>query len=114
MKLHYLEIVTPDVDGFCEIHARQNGSQFGDPQEALGNARVASLADGGQIGVRAPMHDAEEPVARPYFLVDDIDAATSSAAEAGAEIMVPPMEIPGMGRCSILLVGGIQQGYWQL
>ena len=31
------------------------------------------------VGVRAPMHDAEEPVIRPYLLVEDIQAAWDAA-----------------------------------
>ncbi len=40
------------------------------------------------------MHVSEEPVVRPYWLVDDIEAAIASAVEAGGEIAHPPMEIP--------------------
>ncbi len=65
------------------------------------------------LGVRAPMHDAEEPVVRPYLLVDDIEAAAAAAVEAGAEIVHPPMELPGHGTFAIFSQGGIQHGLWQ-
>ena len=48
---------------------------FAEPEPGLGNARTAVLTSGGMIGVRAPMHAAEEPVVRPYLLVDDVEAA---------------------------------------
>jgi len=60
------------------------------------------MADGGAPGVRAPMHESEEPVVRPYPLVDDIDAAVVAAFEAGDEMALPPTELPGHGKCAIV------------
>ena len=57
--------------------------------------------------------DQEEAVVRPYVLVEDIEAAVESARAAGAEIAVPPMEIPGRGRCAVYFLGGNQYGLWQ-
>ena len=114
MQIHYLEIVTPDVDALCKIYQSQYGVSFEDPEPALGNARVAELANGGRIGIRAPMHADEQPVVRPYALVDDIDNATKEAESIGAEIIHPPMEIPGFGKFSICLSGPTQFGFWQL
>ena len=114
MQLHYLEIVTPDVEAICKIHAKQNDTFFGEPVELLGNARIADLAGGGRVGVRAPMHESEQPVTRPYFLVEDVEAETQKASATGAEIAHPPMEIPGLGKFSIFMLGGIQQGFWQV
>ena len=60
------------------------------------------------------MHEAEDPVVRPYLLVDDIEAAVEAAKEAGGEIAHPPMEIPGHGKFAIYIQGGIQTGLWQV
>ena len=92
MQVHYLEIVTKDVDA------------------GLGGARTTPLPGGGLLGVRAPMHETEEPVVRPYLLVDDIEAAATAAAEAGGEIAHLPMEIPGHGTFAIFIQGGIHHG----
>ena len=56
----------------------------------------------------------EEPVVRPYLLVEDIEAAVSAAQAAGAEVAVPPMEIPGHGKFAIYIQGGIEHGLWKL
>ncbi len=114
MKVHYLEIVTPEVDALCGQYSRLHGITFGEPEENLGGARTAKLNGGGLIGIRAPMHDGETPVVRPYVLVDDIKVSVESAAEAGAEIAVPPMEIPKHGTCALVFLGGIQCGLWQV
>ena len=114
VQVHYLEIVTPDVDPTCRALAKLHGVQFGEPQAELGNARTAPLEGGGLLGVRAPMRDDEEPVVRPYVLVDDIEAAVAAAKAAGAEIALPPMEIPERGTCAIFFQGGIQHGLWEI
>jgi predicted enzyme related to lactoylglutathione lyase len=113
MQIHYLEIVTPEVDPVCEAFAASNGVQFGAPDAGLGNARTAQMPGGGMVGVRAPMHEAEAPVVRPYWLVDDIEAAVAAVVEAGAEIAHPPLEIPGHGKFAIYFQGGTQHGFWE-
>jgi predicted enzyme related to lactoylglutathione lyase len=50
---------------------------------------------------------------RPYWLVEDIEAAVAAAEEAGAQIALPPMELPGHGRCAIYFAGGVEHGLWQ-
>lgn len=114
MQIHYLEIVTEEVDAVCAAYARVNGVQFGAPVAALGNARTAALPGGGLVGVRAPMHETEKPVVRPYWLVDNIEAAVSAAVAAGGEIAHPPLEIPGHGTFAIYILGNIHHGLWQL
>lgn len=114
MKVQYLEIVTPSVNETCEALAKAHGVVFGEPIAEFGNARTANLKGGGRIGVRAPMRATEEPVVRPYVLVDDIEAAVKAAETAGAEVAIPPLEIPGQGTFSIYILGGIEHGLWQL
>ena len=115
LKVQYLEIVTPSVKETCEVLAEAHGVVFGEPIAEFGNARTAALSDGGRIGVRAPMRATERPVVRPYVLVDDIEAAVKAAEKAGAEVAMPPMEMPGgHGTFSIYILGGIEHGLWQL
>ena len=114
MQVHYLEIVTADVDAVCQTYSNLHGVTFSDADQNLGGARTAKMAGGGVLGVRPPMRDTENPVVRPYVLVHDIQAAVEAAAEAGAEVALPPMEIPGHGTCAIVIQGGIESGLWQL
>lgn len=113
MSVHYLEIVTHDVDGICATYATTGHLEFGDPDPLLGGARTATLPDGSVMGVRGPLRADEEPVVRPYWLVEDIEVAVKIALAAGAEIAVPPMEIPGVGTFAIYLLGGNEHGLWQ-
>lgn len=114
MRIHYIEIVTNDVEASCELYSEIHGVTFGDIDQGLGGARTAEMTNGGMIGVRAPMHDGEKSATRAYILVEDIEAAVAAAANAGAEIAVPPMKLPGHGTCAIYFQGGIEAGLWQL
>jgi uncharacterized protein len=113
MTIQYLEIVTREVDAVCAAYASAHRVHFGEPDAGLGNARTATLADGALVGVRAPLRETEEPVVRPYWLVDDIAAAVAAAVGAGGELALPPMELPGHGTCAIYLKGGVEHGLWQ-
>jgi len=114
MQLQYLEIVTRDVDAVCAAYAAMNGVRFGEPDAGLGNARVAALKGGALVGIRAPLRETEEPVVRPYWLVEDIEAAVAAVVQAGGRIAVPPTQIPGHGTFAIYLQGGNDHGLWQL
>lgn len=114
MLIQYLEVVTADVDATCSALEKLHGISFGEPEAMLGNARTASLKSGGRIGVRAPMREDEDPVVRPYVLVDDIEAAVKAADAAGADFAMYPTEVPGHGKFAIYFQGGIQYGLWQL
>ncbi|GAB5458493.1 MAG: hypothetical protein Hens3KO_15230 [Henriciella sp.] len=114
MKVHYLEIVTSDVDGHCAALATASGAVFSAPVEALGNARIAPLDGQGRIGVRAPMSAEEQPTIRPYVLTNDIQAALEVVVSIGGEIAHPPLEIPGEGTFAIYFLDGNQHGLWQL
>ena len=113
MKIQYLEIVTPEVDALCRQYSTIYGIAFNEPDANFGGARTAKLDGGGMIGIRGPLRDTESPVVRPYVLVNDIKLAVDSAAEAGAEIAMPPTAIPEHGMFAIVIHGGIECGFWQ-
>jgi predicted enzyme related to lactoylglutathione lyase len=114
MQIHYLEIVTPDVDASVALYSKIYGVSFAVADENLGGARTAKLVNGGTLGIRPPMRDTETPVVRPYFLVDDIEKAVTAATLSRAKIAMQPTEIPGRGKFAILIQGGIESGLWQL
>jgi predicted enzyme related to lactoylglutathione lyase len=114
MKIHYLEIVTKDVEAICAFYSKSLGVMFGDPDTNLGNARTTRLASGGMLGVRAPMHASENPVVRPYILVVDIEATVAAAKNSGAEVLVPPMKLGEHGTCAIVYHSGLEAGFWRV
>lgn len=114
MKIHYLEIVAADVDAVCAAYEVAHAVTFGAADPLLGGARTAPLPQGGSVGVRGPLRDTEEPIVRPYWLVDDIAVALAAAARQGAFVAHPPLEIPGKGTFAIYIQGGVNHGLWQL
>lgn len=113
MRVHYLEIVSLDVDAVCKVYESAHGVKFGAPDELLGGARTCKLPDDSIIGVRGPLRETEDPVVRPYWLVDDIGSAVSSVEAQGAKIAMPPMDIPGKGKFAIYILGSNEHGLWQ-
>ena len=114
MRIQYLEIVTPEVDAVCETYSAVHGVKFGTGDPILGGARVAELEDGRLVGVRPPLRETEMPIMRNYILVQDIERTVEAAEKSGAEIALPPMELPGRGICAIVVQGGVESGFWQL
>ncbi len=114
MSVHYLEIVTGDIDAVRRTYERLHGLTFAPAEPALGEARVASLPDGGRLGIRAPLTDVEQPIVRFYVRVDDIDEAAREAEASGATVALPPTPLKGHGRIAIFIQGGIEHGVWQV
>lgn len=114
MKLHYLEIVSNDADEVCSAYEIAHTITFSEPDQLLGQARTCALPDGSILGVRGPLSDTEEPVVRPYWLVDDIEQAIVKLEAAGAKIALSTTEIPGKGKFAIYILGSNDHGLWQL
>jgi uncharacterized protein len=113
-SIHYLEIVTPDVEAACQLYAKAYGWHFQPTGPELGQSFVAKLPGGSLCGIRAPLNPEEMPIVRTYLRVANIEAATKEAARLGGKILLEYMDIPGWGRISIYEFGGIQQGLWQV
>lgn len=114
MNIHYLEIITQNVEKEIAILELTQNLEFGNAVAELGNARVATTRTGESIGVRAPMHDGEKPIIRPYFLTKNLSEKVEAIAELGADIALPSMTIPGRGEIAIYMLDGIEYGLWQV
>ena len=51
---------------------------------------------------------------RTHIRVADIEDSIERAAKLGATVALGPTEMPGRGMIAIYLVGGIEQGIWQV
>ena len=60
MGVHYLEIVSSDVDATCALYERLYGVSFGQPDPDLGQARVATGPDSSLVGIRKPLGRARD------------------------------------------------------
>jgi predicted enzyme related to lactoylglutathione lyase len=113
VAVHYLEIVTDDVDTLTGLYQRIHGLSFESPEPDLGQARVARQLDGTLIGIRKPLAAHEQPVTRTYLAVDDIQQAVKDAEDVGATIAYPPTKQGNQGTFAIVIQAGVEHGLWQ-
>jgi predicted enzyme related to lactoylglutathione lyase len=113
MTVHYLEIVSSDVDTVAGLYQRVHGLSFGPPDSDLGQARVATRADGTLVGIRKPLAVQEQPIVRTYIAVDNIQEAVRKAEEHGAIVAYPPTRQGQRGTFAILIQGDVQHGLWE-
>lgn len=112
--VHYLEIVAADAEAARDFYSEAYGWNFADAAPELGNAFVAGLPNGSLCGIRTPMHEQEKPTVRTYLRVDDIKSSVERAEKLGATVALGATELPGRGTIAIYLLGGIEQGIWQV
>jgi predicted enzyme related to lactoylglutathione lyase len=113
MAVHYLEIISNDVDTLTGLYERMHAFSFGPPDPDLGQARVATQADGTLVGIRRPLAAHEQPMVRAYLAVEDIQEAAKSAEGSGATIAYGPTEQGRRGTFAIVIHGGVEHGLWQ-
>jgi predicted enzyme related to lactoylglutathione lyase len=113
MAVQYLEIVSNDVDALTALYQRLYGLSFGPPDPDLGQARVATQADGALVGIRKPLAAHEQPIMRPYLAVEDIQQAVKKAEESGATIAYLPTRQGNHGTFAIVIQGDMEHGLWQ-
>jgi predicted enzyme related to lactoylglutathione lyase len=113
MPVHYLEIVTDDVDTLVGLYQHVYGLSFGPPDPDLGQARVATQSDGTVVGIRKPLAAHEQPVMRTYLEVRDIQQATKKAEESGATVAYPPTRQGDHGTFAIVIQGDVEHGLWE-
>ena len=113
MAVHYVEIVSNDLDALAELYQRMHDLSFGPPDPDLGLARVATQADGTLVGIRKPLAAHEQPIVRTYIAVEDIQQALEEAEESGATIAYPATRQGSQGTFAIVIKGGAQHGLWQ-
>ena len=113
MAVHYLEIVSNDVDTLTGLYQRMHGLSFGPPDPDLGQARVATQPDGTLVGIRQPLAAHEQPIMRTYLVVEDIQQAVTRAEDSGATIAYPPTRQGQRGTLAIVIQGDVEHGLWQ-
>lgn len=113
MAVHYLEIVSNDVDTLAGLYQRMHGLSFGPPDSDLGQARFATREDGTLVGIRKPLAAHEPPIMRTYLAVEDIQQAVKKAEDSGATIAYPPTRQGQRGTFAIVILGDVQHGLWQ-
>ncbi|GLS88027.1 bleomycin resistance protein [Cypionkella aquatica] len=98
----WYELASNDIDSAKAFYAKILGWNWAD-SGMPGMTYLLASVDGAMVaGLFAP--DPGMPVAwTSYTAVDDADATAEKAKALGATVVVPPTDIPGTGRFSVLI-----------
>lgn len=98
----WLELSTPDLAGSRAFYSRL----FGWKTEPWSGAEDYALIKVGsrEVGGMTPLRPGQRKPAGwgAYVTVTDVDATAAKADELGGEVLVPPTEIPRVGRFCVI------------
>ena len=105
-KFYWNERVTRDVERTKKFYADTMGWSFDAmPMPGGGTYWVAKMGDepvGGMFDISGHDFDGVPEGWMSYIAVDDVDARVKKAVAAGAKVMKPAFDVPGVGRIVIL------------
>jgi predicted enzyme related to lactoylglutathione lyase len=112
----WVDLSTPDVDASVSFY----GSLFGwdaepaGPPEETGGYQLFRVEGRRVAGVGPLMQEGQPAVWSTYVSTDDADATVARAQQAGAAVLVEPMDVMQAGRFAFVMhpAGGIV-GFWQ-
>jgi uncharacterized protein len=109
-KFYWNELMTRDVAGAKKFYTDTMGWSYDAMPMGPGSTYwVAKMGQEPVAGIfdisSADYKDVPESW-MPYIAVDDVDARVKRATKAGAKVMKPAFDVPGVGRIVILLEPG--------
>ena len=112
----WVDLSTPDPAAAKEFYGGLFGWEAADagPVEETGGYAMFTLR-GKQVAGIGPLMDPNQPaVWSTYVSTDDADAAVGRAREAGAQVIVEPMDVMDAGRMAVVAhPAGGYVGLWQ-
>ena len=105
-KFYWNELLARDVEGAKKFYADTIGWSYDAmPMPGNGTYWVAKIGDepvGGIFNIGGKDFDGVPENWMSYLAVDDVDARVKKAVKAGAKLMKPIFDVPGVGRIAIL------------
>ena len=101
----WFELLTKDVEGSKKFYTKLLGWTLREFPMEEGESYWVVKAGEEEVGGIMRMPPAPEgmlPQWGLYITVDDVDAATKKAGQLGAKVLVPPTDIPNIGRFAAL------------
>ena len=100
----WYELITPDAVAAARFYGAVIGWKARAAEAAAGY-RILSATDADVAGIMSSADGSACAGMRPSWLgyvgVDDVDASAAAIASAGGAILVPPTDIPGVGRFAL-------------
>ena len=99
----WFELMTTDLDAAKRFYARLFNWQLQDMPMGQGTYTVVNVGKEGAGGMMAmpPESEGAPPGWGVYVTVDDVDQTVRQAEELGAKTIVPPRNIPEVGRFAV-------------
>lgn len=108
MKTHgafsWNELITNDVAGAKAFYQGLLGWDFKETETSCGPYTMAKSGGLEVAGIMETPKDAEgmPPIWGAYVTVDDVDATQSQIVSLGGKVLVPPQDIPDVGRFLVM------------
>ena len=98
------ELTTSNLDGAKKFYSELLGWTLNDMETGQGPYTVISAGDRQVGGMMKPPPQAGgmPPAWTPYITVDDVDSCSAQAETLGGKILVPPTDIPDVGRFAVI------------
>jgi predicted enzyme related to lactoylglutathione lyase len=107
---YWNELMTRDVERAKRFYGDTIGWRF-DPMKMPDGGTYWCAMEGGKpiagmFSIAAPEYDGVPESWMSYIAVDDVDSRVAAALKAGAKLMKPIFDVPGVGRIAILMEPG--------
>ena len=98
------ELMTKDAGKATEFYGQLLGWTFEKMDMPQGPYHVIKVGDTSVGGIMGPVPGAPPmpPAWGCYVTVSDVDAAAARVGALGGSVLVPPMDIPGVGRFTVI------------
>ena len=109
-SFHWNELLTRDVERDKRFYRDAIGWSFGPMATPEGGTYWCAMLDGRPVAGLFPLDSADYDGVpegwMSYLAVDDVDRRVAKAIGAGARLMKPIFDVPGVGRIAILTEPG--------
>jgi uncharacterized protein len=98
------ELMTSDPEAAAAFYGALFGWQFKSMGEEMGGYQVGSVGTDMVCGLMGPPPGAPPmpPAWGSYVTVDNVEATLERCRALGGKTLVPPMDVPGVGRMAVL------------
>lgn len=105
-RFHWNELMTRDLERAKKFYGETLGWSFEAMPMPDGGSYTLAMIGGepvaGLFDIGDPAYADVAESWMPYIAVDDVDARVRKATKAGAQIMKPAFDVPGVGRIVML------------
>ena len=109
-NFHWNELMTRDADRAKRFYRDTIGWSFESMPTPDGGTYWVAAVNGkpvaGLFQLTSPTYDGVPETWMSYLAVDDVDKRVAKAVKAGAKLMKPIFDVPGVGRIAVLMQPG--------